>query len=66
MWISGIAWSELSCSFASKAALGVASWTRKTSCAGTEDSGLAGAEGGGRDEKYELELLESRCHDNST
>jgi hypothetical protein len=59
MWIGSIARSELTCSSAGEAALSVAGWARETSCAGTENSGLTGVDGGRRDEEYELELLHS-------
>ena len=63
MWIGSIAWSELSCSSASKAALGVPGWAWETSRTGTEDSSLTGIDGGRRNEEYELELVQSCCHD---
>lgn len=63
MWIGSIAWSELSCSSASKAALGVPGWAWETSRTGTEDGSLTGIDGGRRNEEYELELVQSCCHD---
>jgi hypothetical protein len=61
--ISSVPRSELSCSSACEADFGVASWTWKTSCTRTQDSGLAGAKSRGRDKEHELELLHNRCHD---
>jgi hypothetical protein len=58
MWVGSIARSELTCSSAGEAALGVASGARETPCASPKDSGLTGAHSGRGDEEYELELLQ--------